>query len=43
MKEIKQNTTLSENGTSEFLPMIEEIKKLACPNECSGNGLCNDG
>lgn len=43
MKEIKQNNTLTENNTSDYFTIVEEIRQIACPNECSGNGKCNKG
>lgn len=43
MKELSQNTTLKE-VTEEGKPSIaEQVKKIACVNECSGNGFCING
>lgn len=43
MKELSQNTTLKE-VTEEGKPSIaEQVKKIACVNECSGNGICLNG
>lgn len=43
MKELSQNTTLKE-VTEEGKPSIaEQVKKIACVNECSGNGACLNG
>lgn len=43
MKELSQNTTLKE-VTEEGKPSIaEQVKKIACVNECSGNGVCLNG
>lgn len=43
MKELSQNTTLKE-VTKEGKPSIaEQVKKIACVNECSGNGVCLNG
>uniref|UniRef100_A0A8W8J2H6 von Willebrand factor D and EGF domain-containing protein n=1 Tax=Magallana gigas TaxID=29159 RepID=A0A8W8J2H6_MAGGI len=42
-KELSQNTTLKE-VTEEGKPSIaEQVKKIACTNECSGHGICING
>ncbi|XP_062569533.1 von Willebrand factor D and EGF domain-containing protein-like [Saccostrea cucullata] len=42
-KELRQNQTLqtAERGKSQSI--AEQIKTISCPNECSGNGVCNNG
>lgn len=43
LKELSQNTTLKE-VTEEGKPSIaEQVKKIACVNECSGKGVCLNG
>ncbi|XP_069110972.1 von Willebrand factor D and EGF domain-containing protein-like isoform X2 [Argopecten irradians] len=41
MKELKQNTTYQEAGDTPSI--AQQIKEIACPNECNGHGLCNNG
>lgn len=40
-KELRQNNTFSESEEGKF--MIEHIHSIMCPNECSGQGVCNNG
>lgn len=40
-KELRQNNTFSESEKGKF--MIEHIHSIMCPNECSGQGVCNNG
>jgi hypothetical protein len=43
LKELRQNQTLqtAEQGKNESI--AEQIDVVSCPNECSGNGVCENG
>ncbi|XP_033761549.1 von Willebrand factor D and EGF domain-containing protein-like [Pecten maximus] len=43
LKELKQNTTYQEEDSPEQPSIAQKIKEIACPNECTGNGLCVNG
>lgn len=42
-KEIKQNITLQESKNDNNESIVASIKSVTCPNECNGNGICENG
>lgn len=43
LREIKRNITLQESKNDNNESIVASIKTVTCPNECSGNGICEDG
>jgi hypothetical protein len=43
MKELSQNTTLKEEKEEGTESIAQQIKEIACLNECSGHGACVNG
>lgn len=42
-EQIKKYEIFHTKNDSELLSVVEKIGKLVCPNDCSSNGVCDEG
>lgn len=42
-EQIKKYEIFHTKNDSEVFSVVERIGKIVCPNDCSYNGVCNEG